>query len=74
MLIFVPVLDAKSLRNYQHRQEKRVLFARHCQNQHEGMSEYLSKIVFSDECIFRLYGSVNIENIRIWGIERPVEG
>ena len=35
---------------------KRVLFKRYCQNQHEGMSEYLSKIDFSDECIFRLNG------------------
>ena len=25
---------------------KRVIFARHCQNQHESMSEYLSKIRF----------------------------
>ena len=38
---------------------KGVMFARHCQNQHEGMSEYLPKIVFFDECIFRLNGSVN---------------
>ena len=37
---------------------KRVIFARHCQNLHKGMPEYLSKIVVSDECIFRLNGSV----------------
>ena len=37
------------------------------------MSEYLSKIVFSDECIFRLNGSVNTQNVRIWGTKRPVE-
>ena len=45
---------------------KRVILARHCQNQNEGMSEYLSKIVFPDECIFRLNRSVNTQNARIW--------
>ena len=53
---------------------KRLQFARHCQNQPEGYSEYLSKIVFSDECIFRLNGSVNKQNVRIWGTERPTDG
>ena len=38
------------------------------------MSEYLSTIIFSDECIFRLSGSVNTQNIRILGTERPAEG
>ena len=38
------------------------------------MSGYLSKVVFSDECIFRLNGSVSTQNVRIWGTERPVEG
>ena len=45
---------------------KRVIFAHHCQNQPEGMSEYLSKIGFSDECIFRLNGSISTQNVRIW--------
>ena len=54
--------------------KKRVVFARHCQNQHEGMSEYLSKIVSSDECIFRLHGSVNTQNVRIWGTQRSAQG
>ena len=53
---------------------KRVIFARHCQNQHEGMYEYLSWIVFSDECTFRLNGYGNTQNVRIWDTERPVEG
>ena len=44
---------------------KRVFFARYCQNQHQGMSEYLSKIVFPDECILHLNGSVNTQNVRI---------
>ena len=31
-------------------------------------------MVFSDECIFRLKGSVNTQNVRMWGKKRPVEG
>ena len=38
------------------------------------MSEYLSKIGFSDECIFCLSGSVKTHNVRIWGTERPIQG
>ena len=53
---------------------KQIRFARHCQNQPEGYSEYLSKTVFSDECISRLNGSVNKQNVRIWGTESPTEG
>ena len=53
---------------------KRVSFARHYQKHHSGYWEYLSKIVFSDEDIFRLNGSVNKQNVRIWGTERPNEG
>ena len=52
---------------------KRVIFVRHCQNQLEGMSEYLSRLVFSDECIFRLNGSVNTQHIIILCTERLVE-
>ena len=44
---------------------KRVIFARHCQNQHEGIPEYLSKIVFPDEFIFPLNGSIAIQTIKI---------
>ena len=51
-----------------------VSWAWHCQNQPEGMSEYLSKIVFSDECMFYLNGSVNTQNVRIWATERPIQG
>ena len=53
---------------------KRLLFARHCQNHPRGYSKYLSKIVFSDEWIFRINGSENKQNVRIWGTERPNEG
>ena len=45
---------------------KRLRFSRHCQNQAEENSEYLSKIVLSDECILRLNGSVK-QNVRISG-------
>ena len=43
---------------------ERLWFTRNCQNQTERYSEYLSKIVFSDECIFRLNGSVTS---KMWG-------
>ena len=36
----------------------------HYQNQPRGISEYLSRIVFSNECIFRLYDSFNAQNLR----------
>ena len=32
------------------------------------------KDCFSDECIFRLNGSGNEQNVRIMGTERPSEG
>ena len=54
--------------------EHRLEFARYCQNHPLGYSEYLSKIVFTDECMFRLNGHVNTQNVRIWGTERPAEG
>ena len=44
---------------------KRIKSSRHCQHQPEGYSEYISKIVFSDECIFRLNGLANKKNGRI---------
>ena len=46
--------------------EKRRHFASHCQRNPVEYSEYLSRKVFSDECIFRLNGHVNMENVRIW--------
>ena len=54
--------------------KKRVSFVCHCQNRPEGTAEYLSKIIFSDEYIFRLNGAVNTQNVRIWDMERPTEG
>ena len=32
---------------------------------------WLDNIVFSDECSFTQSGSVNIQNLRIWGKEKP---
>ena len=43
---------------------KRLQFDRHGEKQLEEYSEYLSKISFSDECIFRLNSSFNKQNIR----------
>ena len=37
------------------------------------MSEYLSKIVFSDEGMFYLNGSVSTQNVRIWATKRPIQ-
>ena len=53
---------------------KRLQFALHCQSQPKGYSEYLSKIFFSEKCIFRLNGSINKQNVRTWVTERPTEG
>ena len=47
----------------------RIDFARHCQNQSVGKYEYLSRIVFSDDCIFLLNGLVNTQIVKIWGKE-----
>ena len=52
----------------------RLNFAEYCQNHPNGYSEFLSRILFTDECIFRLNGHVNTQNVRIWGTNRPSEG
>ena len=44
---------------------KRLDFAQHVLAQSCGASEYLSRIVFSDECIFRVNGHVNKPHVRI---------
>ena len=49
-------------------------WAQYCQNQPEGMSEDLSKIVFLTSAFFCLNGSVNSQNVRIWGTECPTQG
>ena len=54
--------------------QARLTFAHYCQTHSEGYSEFLSRIVFSDECIFRVNGHVNTQNARIWATERPTEG
>ena len=50
---------------------KRLEFAQHVLTQSCGASEYLSRIVFSDECIFRINGHVNKQNVRISAKEKP---
>ena len=47
--------------------QRRLEFAQHVRAQQGGAKQYLGKIVFSDECIFRLNGYVNKQNVRIWG-------
>ncbi len=44
-------------------------FAEHCRTQSERCEDYVSKIVFSEECTFRFNGTVNRQNVRIWGTE-----
>lgn len=51
--------------------QKRLRFAQHCLQYRSGPGEYLSRIVFSDECIFRVNGYVIKQNVRIWGKKRP---
>ena len=51
--------------------QNRLRFAEHVLSQSCGATEYLRRIVFSDECIFRLNGHVNKQNVRIWAQERP---
>ena len=53
---------------------KRLKFARYRQNPTRRYSEYLTKNVFADECIFYLNGSVNKKNVSICGTERPAAG
>ena len=54
--------------------QKRLEFAEYVRGQPEGAKEYLAKVVFSDECIFRINGYVNKQNVRVWGKQRPIEG
>ena len=50
---------------------RRVHFAQYCRAQMRNSADFLSRIVFSDECMFRVNGSVNTQNVRIWGTENP---
>ena len=52
---------------------RRINWARHFQNKPYGTLEYLPKIVLDDECVFCSNGSVNTQNVRIWGTERPIQ-
>lgn len=54
--------------------EKRLEFAEHCLSYPEGYSEHLSKIVFSDECMFWMIGVVNKQNVKIsWFFLAPCD-
>ena len=46
--------------------QRRLQFAQHVLSQPCGASEYLSKIFVSDECILRVNGYVNKQNIRVF--------
>ena len=50
---------------------RRVQFAQYCRVQIRNSSYFLSRIAFFDECLFRVNGSVNTPNVRIWGTESP---
>ena len=52
---------------------KRINFARYCRAELRFDSEFLKRVVFTDECKFSLSGFVNKQNCRIWGSERPNE-
>ena len=49
----------------------RVQFARWCKMKMSRNENFLSSIVFSDECVFHLSGIANTQNTRIWGTENP---
>ena len=50
---------------------KRLELANQVLTQECGATEYLARIIFSDECIFRTNWYVNKQNVRIWAQERP---
>ena len=51
----------------------RNIFAQYCLRELRNDPGYLERIILSDEYKFSLSGSVNKENCRIWGSERPSE-
>ena len=66
--------DAKCASIARFRSAKSIRLPYYCQKHHDGCSNFLSKIVFTDECMFHLNGHVYAKNVRIWGTERPFEG
>ena len=46
-------------------------FAAWCLENLESDENFMSRIIFSDECVFHVSGKVNKHNVRIWGTERP---
>ena len=50
---------------------ERLQWAQHCRRELRIDSQYLSRIVFSDECLFHANGVVNNHNARIWGTSNP---
>lgn len=53
--------------------KERLDFENHCSTHLYSYFEFSSKIVFSDDCMLRISGVVNKENVRIWGADRPEE-
>ena len=52
---------------------RRKSFPQYFQRELRNDAGYLENISFSNECKFFLFGSVNKQNYRIWGSERPKE-
>ena len=50
---------------------ERLQWSQHCRTEMEVDPQYLSRIVFSDECLFHTNGVVNKHNVRIWGTSNP---
>ncbi len=55
----------------EHHKTSRFNFAQNCHTELRNDAGYLGRIIFSDECKFSLSGTVNKQNCRIWGTERP---
>ncbi|GBM22387.1 hypothetical protein AVEN_131502-1 [Araneus ventricosus] len=50
---------------------RRAYFATDMLRRIDDDSEFLNRIMFSDEACFRLSGIINRHNVRIWGSETP---
>lgn len=51
--------------------EKRVEHATNMLNIIEANPDFLSRLIFSDECHFEQHGQVNHQNFRYWSTDRP---
>ncbi|GBM88536.1 hypothetical protein AVEN_40713-1 [Araneus ventricosus] len=50
---------------------RRAYFATDMLRRIDDDSEFLNRIMFSDEACFSLFGIINRHNVRIWGSENP---